>query len=223
MTVLGQLHRLLGGEPESADDTGRWIVLDVESSGLDPDHDRLIAVAAIALRWERRGSGAAPAIALGDSFEVVLRQPEADIDRPNILLHGVGVGEQRAGIDPRAALEAFEAWAAGAPLVAFHAPFDQRLLERSARASLGRPLANRWLDLAPLAGVLLPELKARSLDDWLEHFGLRCIARHRAAADTLVTAELFLHLWPALQAQVGARPLFRSLQRLAAQRRWLPH
>jgi DNA polymerase III subunit epsilon len=223
MSLRRQWRRLVGAEADSAQDDGRWIVLDVESSGLDPNRDRLIAIAAIALRWSPRGTGVVPAIAHADSFEAVLRQSESAVDKPNILLHGVGVGEQRAGLDPRVAIEAFDAWAAGAPLMAFHAPFDQRLIERAAQRFLGRRLVNPWLDLAPLAGVLWPESKAHSLDDWLAHFGLHCIARHRAAADTLVTAELFLRLWPALRAQAGARPGFRALQRLAAQRRWLPH
>jgi DNA polymerase-3 subunit epsilon len=229
MTLRRRLRELLapaarphGDETSPPDDAARWIVLDVESSGLDPNRDRLIAVAAIALHWPPNGSTRAPCIALHDSFEGVLRA-EAPIDKPNILLHGVGIGAQREGLDPGVALGAFERWAGSAPLMAFHAPFDRRLLERAAQAHLGHGLRNAWLDLAPLAGVLLPEVPARSLDEWLDHFGLTCAMRHQAAADTLVTAELFQRLWPALRAQVGARPAFRRLQRLAAQRRWLPH
>ena len=229
MTLRRRLRELLvpaarppGGAARPPDDDARWIVLDVESSGLDPNRDRLIALAAIALHWPPRGSTRAPRIALHDSFEAVL-QAEAPVDKRNILLHGVGIGAQREGLDPRTALEAFERWAGTAPLMAFHAPFDRRLLDRAAQAHLGRRLGNAWLDLAPLAGVLLPEVPARSLDEWLDHFGLPCAMRHQAAADTLATAELYLRLRPALQAQVGARPAFSRLQRLAAQRRWLPH
>ena len=92
-------------------DEGRWVVLDVESSGLDAARDRLLAIAAIALRIE----GRSPCIDLGDSFEVVLRQPDAVVDKANILLHGIGVGAQREGMPAREALEAFAAWAGAAP------------------------------------------------------------------------------------------------------------
>lgn len=61
------------------------------------------------------------------------------------------------------------------------------------------PLSNSWLDLEPLAAVLLAEVKAHALDDWMQHFGIRCAKRHNAAADALVTAELLLHLWPRLR------------------------
>ena len=54
-----------------------------------------------------------------------------------------------------------------------------------------------WLDLAPLAGALVPEAYrygGRSLDDWLAAFGIECTIRHNAAADALATAELLLRL-----------------------------
>ena len=223
MTLGRRLGRLFGRGTAADDATGdRWIVVDVEASGLDPAGDRLIAVAGIALHWAHAGARAVPSIAIGDSFEAVLRQPEAGVDKQNILLHGIGVGAQRHGLDPHAALAAFETWTAGAPLLAFHAPFDRRLLARAASALLGHALDNDWLDLAPLASVAVPGVRARALDEWLDHFGLRCLARHQAAADALVTAELFLQLCPLLRGPTGTPPGFHSLQRLVAHRRWLP-
>ena len=44
--MLKTLQRWLG--PRPAHDSGRWVVLDVESSGLDTRNDRLLAIAAIA-------------------------------------------------------------------------------------------------------------------------------------------------------------------------------
>lgn len=199
-------------------DERRWIVLDVEASGLDAAHDRLLVIAAVALHRD----GGTPRIAPGDSFEVVLRQPAgAAVDKANILLHGVGVGAQREGVEPRAALEGFERWVARSPLLAFHSDFDETLIRRAMRAALGHALPNPWLDLARIAGVLRPDLPARSLDEWLAAFGVRCARRHQAAADTYATAELLLCLWPALRAQRGGDD-WAALGRLAAQRRWLP-
>lgn len=202
----------------AAPDIDRWVVLDVESSGLDARRDRLIAIAALAVRT----GGERPAIGLGDSFEAVLRQPEPAVpaDKANILLHGIGQGAQQAGLPPEEALQAFAAFAGASPLLAFHAPFDRTLIERACRAvGLPRP-ANPWLDLEPLAAVLNPQVRARSLDEWMAHFGIRCLQRHQAAADTLATAELLLKLWPALRTECP-RPRFDDAVALAAQRRWL--
>lgn len=197
-------------------DARRWVVVDVESSGLDPRHDRLLAIGAVAVRPD----AAAPRILLADSHEVVLRQPDVPADKANVLVHGVGVGAQRSGSDPAEALAGFERWVGSAPLLAYHAAFDRALIERAMRAVLGRGLARPWLDLAALLAVLHPQQAPRALDDWLAHYGLRCLARHRAAADALVTAELLLRLWPQLrERRLGTD--WASLAHAAGALRWL--
>lgn len=198
-------------------DEGRWVVLDVESSGLDARNDRLLAIAAIAVRTD----GRRPRIDLGDSFEAVLRQSVSVADKDNILLHGIGVGAQRQGVDPAEALAEFERFIGGSPLIAFHAAFDQTLILRACEATLGRQPPNPWLDLEPLAGVLHPQVKGRSLDEWMSALQITCLARHQAAADTLATAELLLKLWPAMSREIGGSASFDAVRRLAAQRRWL--
>ena len=213
---MNLLQRWLGPARLPVGSAHRWVVLDVETSGLDTRHDRLLAIAAIALRID---GSATPRIDLADSFEAVLRQAVAPADKDNILLHGIGVGEQRAGAPAAEVLAAFEHWVADAPLIAFHAAFDQSMIQRSMKAVLGRTLANPWLDLEPVADVLHPGTGGRALDDWLAHFGIDCAVRHQAAADTLVTAELLLRLWPAARAQQATR--FAALCQLAEQRRWL--
>jgi DNA polymerase-3 subunit epsilon len=205
-------------KPHEAVDDGRWVVLDVEASGLDAAHDRLLAIAALGVHI---GAGRAR-VTLADSFEVVLRQPhDKDMpDKANILLHGIGVGVQRNGVEPATALLAFTRFVARSPLIAFHAAFDRTLIERGLRsAGLPRP-DNPWLDLEPVAAVLHPDVRARALDDWLAHFGIRCAQRHQAAADTLATAELLLRLWPRLLEQLH-QPGIHAARELAGQRRWL--
>jgi DNA polymerase III subunit epsilon len=207
---------ILKRRSDGTDDT-RWVVLDVESSGLDASRDRLLAVAAVALRHD----GERAWIELADSFEALLCQPGATQppDKSNILVHGIGVGAQGQGASPAQALAQFEVFVGAAPLLGFHAAFDRRLIDRASEAALGHTLRNEWLDIADLAAVLRPELKARTLDDWLGAFGIDCAQRHQAAADTLATAELLLQLWPAARAE-GACD-FRGVKRLASRRRWL--
>jgi DNA polymerase-3 subunit epsilon len=208
--------KLLGIKSPPAD-TGRWLVLDVESSGLDPSSDRLLALAAVALRFDGRRAW----IDLADSFEAVLRQPAPDAppDRSNILVHGIGVAAQGRGAKPAAVLSGFEAFAGSAPLLGFHVEFDRRLIDRAMQAALGRRPGNRWLDIADIAAVLRPHWGARTLDDCLRACGIECMQRHQAAADTLATAELLLHLLPAARAEGVAD--IHGLSRLAARRRWL--
>lgn len=199
-------------------DAQRWVVVDVESGGLDPRRDRLLALGAVAVR----PAPEAPRILLADSHEVVLRHAEAPADKANVLVHGVGVGVQRAGTEPADALGGFERWVGAAPLLAFHAAFDRTLIDRAMRASLGHRLARPWVDMAALLMLLHPQRAERSLDDWLNRYGLRCLARHRAAADALVSAELLLRIWPELRARRLVSD-WATLAQAAGALRWLGH
>jgi DNA polymerase-3 subunit epsilon len=203
-----------GGRRFTVDET-RWVMLDVETSGLDPYHDRLLAIAAIALRvdWARQRLS----VDLGDSFEVVLRQ-DVTSSKDNILLHGIGVQRQREGMEPRQALHSFADFVAGSPLLAFHAAFDQALISRFSRLHLGRVPANPWVDIEHLCAVTHEGVRARALDEWMAHFGIHCAVRHQAAADTLAECELLQRLWPRVAAQCRC---WRDVQRLSRLQRWI--
>ena len=197
----------------------RWVVLDVETSGLDARRARLLAIAALGVHRD----GALWRIVPADSFEIVLRYEPHEAEQPdrdNILLHGIGVGAQRGGVARPEALRRFSAFVGDAPLVAFHAAFDRTMIERACRAEQLPVPPNPWLDLEPLAGVLMPQVRARSLDEWMAELGIPCAARHEAAADTLATAEMLLRLAPRLNAEIGGAG-FAAAQKLAAQRRWV--
>jgi DNA polymerase III subunit epsilon len=213
--ALATLLRWLGGggRGTAAGPAERWIVVDTETSGLDPERDRLLAIGAVAVD----DAGIVP----NDSFEIVL-QSEPSGDAANIVVHGIGHGAQAAGIPAPAALAAFDAWAAGAPRAGFHTDFDRAVL-RVAYARAGLPVDERpWLDLAPLAAALVPDAYrygGRSLDDWLAAFGIECSIRHNAASDALATAELLLRL-RALAARQGTRG-FGALVKAARAQKWL--
>jgi DNA polymerase-3 subunit epsilon len=163
--------------------------VDVETSGLDTERDRLIAVGALAI--------VDGAIDLADSFEIVLRQ-DAPSTADNIAIHGIGEAEQAQGADPREALAGFLDFAGKDPLVAFHAPFDAAMLRRAIGHHLGIAFRRPWLDLADVAPLVWPNQASRldGLDDWLAALGIPVALRHRAIADCLATAELMLMVLP---------------------------
>lgn len=164
-------------------DQARYVVVDVETTGLDLRADTLISIGAVAVVNGK--------IALGDSFYVVLKQPAAS-DKRNILIHGISGAAQLEGEPPVDALLTFLEYLGKAPLVAFHVAFDETMIKRAMRDFLGLPFKHPWLDLAYVMPALNPPLarKYRALDDWIGHAAIRIDARHNALADALATAQL---------------------------------
>ncbi len=191
----------------------RCVVVDVETTGLDPFNDRLIAIGAVSVEDRT--------IRLNSGFEVVVRQPQAS-SHANILIHGIDGSTQLAGLDPATALIRFLEYAERAPLVGFHADFDRALINRAARAALGRVPSLVWLDLAYLAPALLagPGVAVpQGLDAWAQRFGIENHARHNALADALATAQL-LQVVLARAIAAGVETL-ADLRRIESDQRWL--
>jgi len=172
----------------------RYVVVDVESSGLNVVKDRLIAIGAIAVNRGR--------IELTDSMEIVLQQEKVS-GKDNILIHGITGEAQREGVPPVDALLAFLDYVGKDPLIAFHVAFDNTMISKTIRRYLGCKFEHDWADLAHISPSLYPELsyKRRSLDQWTEEFGIGNFARHSALADALSTAELMLALRPRMHKQ----------------------
>ncbi len=190
-------------------------MVDVETSGLDPRSDKLLAIAAVAVRvdWANKALSIDPA----DSFEIVVRNEVAS-SSDNILLHGIGAQAQSDGAPVEQALRAFYGFVDTSPLVAFHAAFDETMLARAHQlVAIGQPV-NPWIDIAELCRVCWPDTGKRSLDEWMAHLGLTCAHRHQAPADAWVEAEVLQMLWPAVAAKCQT---FSQAQSLAAQSRWL--
>jgi DNA polymerase III subunit epsilon len=135
------------------------------------------------------------------------------------LVHHIGAQAQSEGRPPLEVLEEFRAWVGHCPLLAFHAAFDEAMINRAYGLYGLEPLQNEWLDIEPLAKITGVNPRLRALDDWLGHFGIECAVRHQAAADTFATAELLMRLWPHLKREASS---WSALRRLARQANWIP-
>lgn len=166
----------------------RWVVLDLETSGLNMSRDQVLSIGAVVIE-----DGA---IDLGQQFERTLLRIDHKLS-PSVLIHGLGPSAIAAGSEPVEALLDFMAFVGDSPLLAFHAPFDQHMIARALKESLGYRLQHRFLDVAEIAPLLCPQacLRQAGLDDWTGFFGLHAQERHHASADALVTAELALILF----------------------------
>lgn len=188
----------------------RLVVVDVETSGLNPYRDRLLALGAVAVD--------AMLLRFDDSFTAFMRQRTTSTDE-NILVHGIDGTTQISAPEASEGLAAFLLYAGKSPLIAFNADFDRAVIERALRATLATALDNPWIDLARLAPAVLGGTSARTLDEWTREHGIENYRRHDALADATATAQLL----QVVLAHAAANSLTRltDLVELADAQRWL--
>jgi DNA polymerase III subunit epsilon len=177
----------------------RWVVIDCETSGLDPKRDRLLSVGAvIALDGK---------IELRQAFQAKVRQTIPS-SRENIVIHGIGGDAQLSGLPLPEVISSLAACAGDAIPAAFHAAFDEGVLRRH-----GLKLRARWLDLAAAAPALFPGRGRHdsALEHWLAAFDIPALARHDALGDAFATAQLLL-----VTLSEARRQGFRSVEDLLA-------
>ncbi|MFJ4193215.1 PolC-type DNA polymerase III [Pseudomonas sp. NPDC089534] len=178
----------------------RWVVLDLETTGLNLNKDRVLSIGAVVIE-----DGA---VDFGQQFERTLQCRELKLG-PSVLIHGLGPSAIAAGSDPAEALLDLLEFIGDSPVLAFHAPFDQHMLGRAVKEHLGHKLQSVFLDVADLAPLLCPQahLREAGLDDWIGWFRLEVFERHHASADALATAELALILFSRARQQQIHSPL----------------
>lgn len=126
----------------------RWVVVDLETSGLNLNRDQVLSIGAVVIE-----DGA---VDFSQLFERTLQRPETKLS-PSVLIHGLGPSAIAAGSDPVEALLDFMEYVGDSPLLAFHAPFDQHMLSRALKDSLGYRLTHPFLDVADIAPCCAPK------------------------------------------------------------------
>ncbi len=171
----------------------RFVVLDTETTGLDPSEDRLLSLAAVGVC---DGS-----IHLKDRLEVTFFG--ASVGGVSAApIHGLVTRDLYGGCAEPEGLLKLLTFLGADVLVAHHAAFDVAVLS----AALGRvqapPLANAVVDTGHLArrlekGAVMGDpnpQRPQSLDALAARFGFDIPHRHSASGDALVTAQVLLAL-----------------------------
>jgi DNA polymerase-3 subunit epsilon len=172
-------------------DAVRFVVLDCETTGLNPMADRIITIGAVAVQ---NGE-----ILIEDSFEALLKVAR---NTGAVTVHGVTRDESRGGIEEEQALEMFLAYLKDGVIVGHHIGHDIASLDAGYNRHWGFQLSNRWLDTMNLALHLqsagaFPNMHRAdefTLDQLCNMFGIEPHGRHTATGDAFLTAQIFLRL-----------------------------
>ncbi len=173
-----------------------YVIIDVETTGLDPQRDRIIEIGAVKIK---RGL-------VLDEFSSLI-QPERPI--PEEVTQLTGIDGELLTDAPRLAevMPALEEFVDGGWLVAHNAPFDQHFLAPHWQED------RSWLDTLVLAQIFFPAQGSYSLENLCRSLEIDHPRAHRALGDAQATGELFLRCRQALHA--APRPLQAALSQLA--------
>lgn len=170
----------------------RFVVLDSETTGLDPRRDRLITIGAVAVQ--------ANEMILADSFEAMLKLA---YNGASVTVHGITREEAREGLDEPEALEQFLPYLRDGVIVGHHIMHDIETLNTAYEKHFGITLRNRFLDTMDLTLHLQKdgafsgrqeEIHGFSLDALCDFFAVAPHDRHTAGGDAFITALIFLRL-----------------------------
>lgn len=169
----------------------RFVVLDTETTGLDPRRDRLITIGAVAVEAEQ--------IVLADSFEAMLKLA---YNSSAVTVHGITREEAREGLEELEAIARFLPYLRDGVIVGHHIMHDVETLNAACERHFGFTLRNRFLDTMDLTLHLRKdgafgnrkELEGFSLDALCDFFEVAPHDRHTAGGDAFITALIFLRL-----------------------------
>ena len=176
---------------ETPIDRVRFVVLDSETTGLDPRTDRLITIGAVAV--------CASEIVLDDSFDALLTVAE---NTSAVTVHGITRDEARRGLDEKEALARFLDYLRDGVIVGHHIDHDIQTLDAGYERGWGARTRNRSLDTMDLTLHLerdgafadRPRIRRFTLDALCDLFGVIPHDRHTASGDAFLTAQVFLRL-----------------------------
>ncbi len=171
---------------------GRYIIFDLETTGLSSATERIIEIGAVKVE---NGE-------ILESFDLFV-DPEKAIT-PEITRLTSITNEMVAGAPKEAeALEQFFRFCDGCDiLVAHNADFDMGFL-RAAIRRCGREEDPVQIDTLVMARAMYPELKKHKLDTIAERLGVTQKHHHRADDDARVLAEIFLKMVQKLVEDAG--------------------
>lgn len=169
----------------------RFVVLDSETTGLDPRRDRLITIGAVAVQGNE--------IHLEDAFEAMIK---VAYNTSSVTMHGITHDEASNGYDEPEALRRFLTYLRDGVIVGHHIGHDVQMLNAATERQFGFSLKNRHLDTMDLTLHLekdgafqdRPLPPGFSLDALCMMFGVVPHDRHTAGGDAFITALIFLRL-----------------------------
>ena len=157
-----------------------YIVLDVETTGLDVTKEKMIEFAAVKLVNGK----------IKDRYETLIN-PEQHIRHSSFLVHNISqeMVEDAPKIDE--VMPKILEFIGDYPIVGHNVIFDYSFINEASKALYDRIIPNKTFDSQAMFREVFPDEISHGLGALMEKFGVSADIRHRAMADTEALAKCF--------------------------------
>lgn len=165
-----------------------FAVVDFETTGLNPETDRILQLATVIVDGEGR---------IVDSFDTIVKpESPAEYQHGAEHIHGISAEQVSSGMPLRKALEQLWSINTGHVFTAHNAPFDLGFLHAESKRVGIEGVIESHIDTLELSRrtTSADSTRRHNLFALCEHYGIERDQVHDAKSDATATAQLLMHL-----------------------------
>jgi len=167
-----------------------YIVLDCETTGLNPKKDEILSIAAVRIKNNK--------ILTSQSFEIFIK-PSNKISAKSITIHQIRPDDLKDGVDINEALDQLLYFISNLPIVGYYISFDIKILNTYLKRFIGTTLHNKQIELSSMYYKRYKKHSAHEFvdlkfDTIIEKLDIPKISKHNALNDAIMSAMIFLKL-----------------------------
>lgn len=158
-----------------------YVVFDVETTGLEYETDEIIEIGAVKIQEGK----------IHSKFSTLIK-PKNPIPAQVTLINNITDSMVANSPPIDVVIRDFYRFSRGATMVGYNVAFDQKFIQKAAK-NQGLFFDNEFVDVLPIAKSKL-KMSRYKLTDVVKRLQIELEGAHRALADSLATAEVFLEL-----------------------------
>jgi len=166
------------------------VVLDTETTGLDPKKDEILSIGAVIIRDNK--------ILMNRSYECFVK-PSSGISQESIKIHQIRECDLADAVEPEEAIRGILDFIRNRPIVGYYIDFDKKILSRYTKEIIGVALPNPTIELSSMyyrryrksSSYEFVDLK---FDTIMQQLALPVLGKHDALNDAIMSAMIYLKL-----------------------------
>jgi DNA polymerase-3 subunit epsilon len=171
-------------------DLDEYIVLDTETTGLNPKKDEILSIGAVKVKNNK--------IQISESFEIFIK-PKQQIDQQSIKIHHIRPVDIQNGVDIKDAIKMLLPYIKNLPIVGYYISFDIAILNKEIKKIIGTTLLNEQIELSSMYYKRYKKSSAHEFvdlkfDTIMNRLDIPQLGKHDALNDAIMSAMIFLKL-----------------------------